>query len=402
MNLQNWFMGVVEDVSDPKGMGRVKVRCFGYHTPDRNLLPTKDLPWASPILPPTGPSVGGSGQSSGIIGGSMVFGAFYDGNELQDAVILGVFPGGTMTEINYDPVKNVGFGPIGGVGRGLPSYADIYGRNRRSGNVVQSAGGNYYGEQGFYDYGPPTALPAGAVGRLLTVAQSQLGVRATSYHQGPGIAKYWSATSYGPSGYSNREPYCAAFCSWVTKTAGILPDNKLPNTAGAFKFATLWAKRNPDVARLRSSPSQIKAGDFVTFSWSHIGIAEKDASGGYVQTIEGNTSSGGVFGVHRRRRSLSSVRHVVAIEATGLSPGVGGPDNRDPAAQYASEESINDFIAGGRPNTDAELSAMMAGGQPRSGTQIEDDGRPILPEGGGITGPSRLFNNDPHEYDRPK
>jgi len=400
MNIQNWFMGVIEDVSDPLGMARVKVRCFGYHTPDRGVLPTKDLPWMSVMLPPTGPGVGGAGGSSSLMQGSMVFGCFYDGNELQDAAILGVFPGGVMTEINYDPVENVGFGSIGGVGRGLPFYSDIYGRNRRSGNVVQSAGGNYYGEQGFYDYGPPTALPAGAVGRLLTVAQSQLQVRATSRHQGPGIAKYWSATSYGSSGYSNREPWCAAFCSWVTKTAGILPDNKLPNTAGAFKFATLWAKRNPDVARLRSSPSQIKAGDFITFSWSHIGIAEKDASGGYVQTIEGNTSVGGVFGVHRRRRALSGVRHVVGIEATGLMPGVGGPDNRDPAAQYASEESINDFIAAGRPNTDAELSAMMAGGQPRSNTG--GSGRISLPEGGGIImGGASLFS-DPHKYDRPK
>lgn len=333
-------MGVIEDVSDPLGMARVKVRCFGYHTPDREILPTKDLPWMSVMLPPTGPGVGAAGGSSSLLPGSMAFGCFYDGNELQDAAILGVFPGGVMTEINYDPVKNVGFGSIGGIGGGLPSYADIFGRNRRSGNVVQSAAGNSYTGMGFYDYGPPTSLPAGVVGRLLTVAQSQLSVRATSRHQGPGIAKYWTATNY-PSGYSNREPWCAAFCSWVVKTAGILPDNKLPKTAGAFKFATLWAKHHPDVARLRSSPSQIKAGDFVTFSWSHIGIAEKDASGGYVQTIEGNTEAGGVFGVHRRNRALSGVRHVVAIEATGLTPGIGGPDKRNLSEEYNLKNTNN-------------------------------------------------------------
>ena len=31
-----WWTGVVEDRNDPVQMGRVKVRCFGYHTEDKN------------------------------------------------------------------------------------------------------------------------------------------------------------------------------------------------------------------------------------------------------------------------------------------------------------------------------------------------------------------------------
>ena len=39
-----WWMGVVEDRQDPEQLGRCKVRIFGYHTEDINVLPTEDLP----------------------------------------------------------------------------------------------------------------------------------------------------------------------------------------------------------------------------------------------------------------------------------------------------------------------------------------------------------------------
>ena len=29
-----WFVGVVEDRDDPDKLGRVRVRCLGYHTED--------------------------------------------------------------------------------------------------------------------------------------------------------------------------------------------------------------------------------------------------------------------------------------------------------------------------------------------------------------------------------
>ena len=30
----SWFVGVVEDRNDPLKLGRVRVRCLGYHTSD--------------------------------------------------------------------------------------------------------------------------------------------------------------------------------------------------------------------------------------------------------------------------------------------------------------------------------------------------------------------------------
>ena len=35
-----WFTGVVEDRNDPDKLGRVRVRCLGYHTEDLNDIPT--------------------------------------------------------------------------------------------------------------------------------------------------------------------------------------------------------------------------------------------------------------------------------------------------------------------------------------------------------------------------
>ena len=57
----NWFIGVVEDRDDPEMMGRVKVRIFGYHSDDKILLPTSDLPWAIPIQPITSAGMSGVG-----------------------------------------------------------------------------------------------------------------------------------------------------------------------------------------------------------------------------------------------------------------------------------------------------------------------------------------------------
>ena len=34
-----WFVGVVESRNDPAQLGRVQVRCLGYHTADKNLIP---------------------------------------------------------------------------------------------------------------------------------------------------------------------------------------------------------------------------------------------------------------------------------------------------------------------------------------------------------------------------
>jgi len=89
-----WFVGVVEDRTDPKTLGRLRVRCLGYHTEGIDKLPTKDLPWAHVMNPITSATVSGLGQSPlGAVEGTWVIGFFQDGEDAQQPIIIGTLPG---------------------------------------------------------------------------------------------------------------------------------------------------------------------------------------------------------------------------------------------------------------------------------------------------------------------
>lgn len=105
----HWFTGVVEDIADPYERGRVKVRCFGYHTESLDVddgIPTYALPWAQVMTPITSAGCGGVGRSAtGVVRGSWVVGFFRDGEACQDPIILGTLPSQTP-----EPTKSgVGF-----------------------------------------------------------------------------------------------------------------------------------------------------------------------------------------------------------------------------------------------------------------------------------------------------
>ena len=111
-----WFAGVVEDRADPLKLGRVRVRCLGYHTEDKEQLPTTDLPWAHPLLPITSSGVSGIGQTPlGLVEGSWVIGFFRDADTKQDAVILGALPGKPTTSGAVNAAEGLGFSDPNGV-----------------------------------------------------------------------------------------------------------------------------------------------------------------------------------------------------------------------------------------------------------------------------------------------
>ena len=83
-----WWIGIVEDISDPLTLGRCKVRCFGYHPAKKtNLVPTEDLPWALAIHPLNTPNLYGAPKL-----GDWVFGFFLDALSAQAPAILGYLP----------------------------------------------------------------------------------------------------------------------------------------------------------------------------------------------------------------------------------------------------------------------------------------------------------------------
>lgn len=80
-----WTFGIVEDRLDPSGENRLRVRCFGIHTPDKTLLPTEDLPWSTPMM-----SLNSSDDPVDVVEGDLVFGFFLDALEMQELVVIGV------------------------------------------------------------------------------------------------------------------------------------------------------------------------------------------------------------------------------------------------------------------------------------------------------------------------
>ena len=96
----HWFVGVVEDRNDPSALGRVRVRCLGYHTADLTDIPTTDLPWAHVMHPVTDPCMHGMGNTpSFLVEGSYVVGFFRD-PEKQQLVIMGTLPGLSLIHIS--------------------------------------------------------------------------------------------------------------------------------------------------------------------------------------------------------------------------------------------------------------------------------------------------------------
>ena len=81
-----WWIGEIQDrVNDPLGMGRCRVRIFGWYGDD---IPVEDLPLAIPLQP-----INNSKYFEAPPQNSWVLGFFLDGEAAQFPVMLGVIPG---------------------------------------------------------------------------------------------------------------------------------------------------------------------------------------------------------------------------------------------------------------------------------------------------------------------
>lgn len=323
MNVSDWFTGVVEDVNDPTQTGRVRVRCFGYHNPSLTDIPTGDLPWASCLMPVTSPCISGIGQSpTGLMPGSWVFGVFRDGRECQDPFILGSIPS------NSSPGNGGGFSDPhlsypNTSGPDIPSGATSYGYATAS--VNQNTGAAQYGTAAVGSGGGATTLQPpgtpvsanGSLANLIAIARKEIGVRETSTDRGPGIEKYWKASN-SPGGYGGY--WCAVYVCWVVQQSGIFSEKDRPKSPSCFRAPDsieAWGRKSSPATTLTTKPTQIKAGDIVIFSSSHIGIAtgDSDAGGGFM-SIEGNTTEAGSrngIAVVEKRRKISALQSSIRI-----------------------------------------------------------------------------------------
>ena len=88
-----WFTAVVENVNDPRKMGRLRCRIIGKDTDRLYQQPSDQLHWAMPLHPLTG-----THMSLDVKPGDYVSGYFLDDRACQMPIIFGVYPAIKRTE----------------------------------------------------------------------------------------------------------------------------------------------------------------------------------------------------------------------------------------------------------------------------------------------------------------
>jgi len=164
-----------------------------------------------------------------------------------------------------------------------------------------------------------TVVSGGSISeKMVSLAREEIGVsEVDGTNCGPKVDEYKAATWLDAD---KGWPWCAAFICWLIREAIEGEDVKFsrPETAGAWDFEN-WAKRQASngVGLRKPTNEDIKAGDIVVFTFSHIGIAIADIdSSGYIKTIEGNTNGAGSReggSVLEKNRHVSKIRSRIRI-----------------------------------------------------------------------------------------
>lgn len=139
--------------------------------------------------------------------------------------------------------------------------------------------------------------------KLIEIARSEVGTREDQKNNtGARIVEYQGATWLAPGAW----PWCAAFTAWIMRQW--LEDEKVRETLGLASFSLAekwrcrdasafgwekWAKQQ-EIALLLET-EKAKAGDFVVYDFSHIGLVTQDqvSLNDKIKTIEGNTNAKG-------------------------------------------------------------------------------------------------------------
>ncbi|HHU09228.1 MAG TPA: CHAP domain-containing protein [Intrasporangiaceae bacterium] len=172
---------------------------------------------------------------------------------------------------------------------------------------------------------------SGPASRVLSIAAAQIGT--VEKPRNSNRVPYWSVKPEW-----NGSPWCAAFVRWCLLEARM---GKIPPIANPYyvPYVESWAR-----TAKRFVTTDPRPGDFVIFGTAklaqHIGFVERSLGRGWVQTIEGNTSSGtsgsqnNGDGVYRRKRGPGWIRGYVRVDyaAAGTSSSGGGATSTPKAA----------------------------------------------------------------------
>jgi Gp5 N-terminal OB domain len=237
----NWWIGVVEDRMDPEQMGRVRVRIYGYHTDSKVILPTKDLPWAVPILPITSASTSGVGSTPlGPVTGTWVIGFFLDGEDMQQPAIFGTIGTNTASLVFGEP----------------PTVSEV--TNTNDGYLKDKDGNTVYDENG-------NPVPSG----VPPVEGWELGKTSERYEsggRGPGtINGYASSEDRGGASYGTYQ--FASYLPEVTPKGKSRPSSKnspVLSYLRTSKFRDMFEGLTPGTAAFDSK-------------WTSIASSQKDA-----------------------------------------------------------------------------------------------------------------------------
>jgi len=123
--MKNYY-GVVEDRTDPKQLGRLRVSVLGLHTEDRVALPTKDLPWAT-VVSHDGAMSGLGSTPSFYVEGTWVLVSFFDADR-QEPYVLGGLPGISPSSTD----TTIGFSDPGGTYPTVANTSDVHENARGS------------------------------------------------------------------------------------------------------------------------------------------------------------------------------------------------------------------------------------------------------------------------------
>ncbi len=142
-----------------------------------------------------------------------------------------------------------------------------------------------------------------SIQKLIVIAQNEVGVReGTVNNTGVRIVEYQGATWLAPGAW----PWCAAFTAWVMREW--LEDESVRSALklSSFSLAEKWRCRDASAFGWENWAKQkgilvlpetekAKAGDFVVFDFSHIGlvVADQTTTKAKLKTIEGNTNGKG-------------------------------------------------------------------------------------------------------------